>query len=106
VANLILPDHIRTKKADRGRDLALRIITETANLVAKGKTPTKIIISTACKDDWAANFGYVAEWDGKFPKEFCGVPIEWEPGAMPLRIEYTNENPDKEQINYIHQWAN
>ena len=74
--------------SQRGRFAIIQITDRLNELIDRGKTPTKITISTAIADDMRAYFDFNHVFDGVLPREYCGVPIEFEPGAgRRIRIE-------------------
>ena len=82
-AGIIVPDKIETRQVRRGRVTLKRIMDGVLELHDKGKNPTRVVVSTALQDDMRAFFEYVAEsFDGVLPRELCGVPMEYEPGAF------------------------
>lgn len=82
-AGIIVPEKLQTSQVVRGRATLRRIMDTVLELHDRGKNPTKVIVSTALQDDMRAFFEYVAEsFDGVLPRELCGVPIEYEPGAF------------------------
>ncbi len=70
-----------TAQVRRGRAIILQVIDRVLELNDRGKTPTKVLISTALRDDLLAYFDFNFVFDGVLPSELSGVPIEYIPGA-------------------------
>ena len=81
MTSLIIPERIATQSVRRGRAVLAEIIYRCDELVDKGKTPKRITISTALKDDLSAFFEHATQWDGVLPPDLCGCPIVYVPGA-------------------------
>lgn len=82
----IIVPRTETLAVRRGRALLMEITNRTLELVDRGKTPTRVRIPTALKDDLLAFFDFNFVFDGVLPREYCGLPLEYVPGAE-RRIE-------------------
>lgn len=78
---IIVPEKLETDAVRRGRAILAHTIERVLELHDRGKTPTKITISTALADDMRAFFDHATVFDGVLPRALAGVPIEYVPGA-------------------------
>ena len=70
-----------------------RMVDDIWELYQRGRNPSAIIMPTSSRDDWSALLGQTTVWDGVLPREFCGLPIIWEPGAGDVSIKCDDAKP-------------
>lgn len=80
--NILLPPKLETASVRRGRAIIVQVMERVLELHDKGKTPTRIVISTALQDDLRSFFDYAYDqFDGVLPARLSGVPLAYMPGA-------------------------